>query len=97
MFARKILICFTLLFLGLSTPAFSQAVNATLLGTVTDPTGANVANAKITATEIKTGAVHESVSNGSGNYTFPDVQPGIYSVTAEARALKKKRTRTSTS
>ncbi|WP_348266112.1 TonB-dependent receptor [Edaphobacter paludis] len=89
MSVRKILICFTLLLLGLSTPAFSQAVNATLLGTVADPTGATVANAKITATEMKTGEVHKSVSNGSGNYTFPDLQPGIYSVTAEAPGFKK--------
>jgi hypothetical protein len=88
MFVRKLLICLTLL-LGLSTSAFSQAVNATLLGTVADATGAIVANAKITATETKTGTVYESVSNGSGNYTFPDMPPGTYSVTAEAPGFKK--------
>lgn len=54
----------------------AQAVNATLLGTVTDSTGAAVANARITATESKTGLVQRSVSNGSGNYTIPNLAPG---------------------
>ena len=43
-----------LLILGLSPAAlFGQAVNATLLGTVTDSTGATVAGAKVTATETR--------------------------------------------
>src|SRR5882757_11398175 len=66
-----------------------QAVNGTLLGTVTDNTGASVANAKVTVTEVGTGAIHESVTNESGNYTFPDLQPGTYSVTVEAKGFKK--------
>ena len=90
MISRKLLICCAaLLFLASSLSMFGQAVNATLLGTVTDSSGAIVANAKITATEAKTGAVHESVSNGSGNYTFPDLKPGTYVVTAEAKGFKK--------
>ena len=48
-----------------------QAVNGTLLGTVTDTSGATVAGAKVLATAAETGAVHESVSNESGNYVFP--------------------------
>ncbi len=68
---------------------FGQAVNGTLLGTVTDASGATVANAKVTATEITTGAIHVSATNDSGNYTFPDLQPGIYTVAGEARGFKK--------
>ena len=67
----------------------AQAVNGTLLGTVTDNTGASLANAKVTATEVGTGAIHESVTNESGNYTFPDLQPGTYSITVEAKGFKK--------
>jgi len=66
-----------------------QAVNGTLLGTVTDNTGASLANAKVTVTEVGTGAIHESVTNESGNYTFPDLQPGTYSITVEAKGFKK--------
>jgi hypothetical protein len=79
----------SLLILSLSPSLFGQAVNATLLGTVTDSTGATVAGAKVTATEAATGLIHESVTNESGNFTFPDMQPGTYSVTAEAKGFKK--------
>jgi protocatechuate 3,4-dioxygenase beta subunit len=66
-----------------------QAVNGTLLGTVTDQTGAAIANASVKATETATAAIHDSVTNESGNYTFPNLQPGTYTVTAEAAGFKK--------
>jgi hypothetical protein len=75
--------------LGFSQVLLGQAVSATLLGTVADASGAIVANAKVTATEAATGAIHESVTNESGNYTFPDLQPGPYTVTVEAKGFKK--------
>jgi hypothetical protein len=78
-----------LLILSLSPSLFGQAVNATLLGTITDSTGATVSGAKVTATETATGLIHESVTNESGNYTFPDMPPGKYSITAEAKGFKK--------
>ena len=78
-----------LLTLSLSPSLFGQAVNATLLGTITDSTGATVAGAKVTATEVTTGLIHESVTNESGNYTFPNLEPGKYSVTAESKGFKK--------
>ena len=77
-----------LLFCG-STAMFGQAVSATLLGAVNDATGAAVPKAKVTATQANTGVVHETVSNESGNYTFPDLQPGTYTVTVEAGGFKK--------
>jgi Carboxypeptidase regulatory-like domain len=78
-----------LLALSLSSSLFGQAVNATLLGTITDASGATVAGAKVTVTETATGATHESVTNESGNYTLPDLPPGTYSITAEAAGFKK--------
>ncbi len=79
----------TILLLSLTPSLFGQAVNATLLGTITDTTGATVAGARVTATETATGLIHESVTNDSGNFTFPDMPPGTYSVTAEAKGFKK--------
>ena len=70
-------------------PASSQAVNGTILGTVTDQTGAAVANATVTATLISTGAAHSSTTNGSGNFTFPDMQPGVYTITVDASGFKR--------
>src|SRR5882672_5406361 len=69
--------------------AYSQAVNATLLGTVTDSSGGVVANAKITISETNTGANRVGSTNESGNYTFPNLPPGTYSVTAEQPGFKK--------
>jgi hypothetical protein len=66
-----------------------QAVNATLLGTVTDSSGAAVANVKITITETNTGISHNSQTNDSGNYILPDLPPGTYTVTAELPGFKR--------
>ena len=66
-----------------------QAVNATLLGTVTDSSGAPVANAKVLLTETNTGIIHNSQTNESGNYVLPDLPPGTYSVTAELAGFKR--------
>jgi hypothetical protein len=79
----------SILILSFSPSLFGQAVNATLLGTITDSTGATVAGAKVIATETATGLIHESVTNDSGNFTFPDMPPGTYSISAEARGFKK--------
>jgi len=68
---------------------FGQAVNGTLLGTVSDSSGAVVAAPKITATETSTGIARATESNSSGNYTFANLPPGTYSVLAEAHGFKK--------
>jgi hypothetical protein len=70
-------------------PAMGQAVNATLLGTVTDSSGAAVASAKVTITETNTGISRTSQTNDSGNYVFPDLPPGTYTVTAEQPGFKR--------
>src|SRR5260370_11879262 len=68
---------------------YSQAVNATLLGTVNDSSGEVVPNVKITVTEVNTGVNRSGQSNESGNYTFPDLAPGQYMVTVESSGFKK--------
>jgi Carboxypeptidase regulatory-like domain len=75
--------------LGFSAPVMGQAVNATLLGTVTDSSGAVVAGAKITITEMKTGVIHSATTNESGNYEVADLAPGQYEVAAEKQGFKK--------
>lgn len=88
--SRKLLVPFAaLFFLCLPYSLLGQAVSATLLGTVTDPSGATVNGAKVTATEVSTGIVSQTVTNASGNYTFPGMRPGTYTVTTEATGFKK--------
>lgn len=67
-----------------SLRAEGQAVTATLVGTITDPSGAVVSNAHVTITNQGTGIAHAGATNGSGNYQFTFLQPGEYSVSAAA-------------
>ncbi|MCU1232790.1 MAG: Cna domain protein [Candidatus Solibacter sp.] len=69
--------------------AHSQAVSSTILGTVTDASGGVVPNAKVTVTELNTSTSRSTTTNESGNYTFSNLAPGRYSVTAEAPGFKK--------
>jgi hypothetical protein len=85
---RKIFAVFTCTLL-LSGAAFSQAVNGTIVGTVTDTSGAVIAGAKITITEVNTKISHTAVTNASGEYSFPDLPPGAYDVAAEMPGFKK--------
>src|ERR1700675_3253078 len=77
------------LLLGFSPQLVGQAVNATLLGTVTDSTGASVANVKVMITETNTVISRTSATNDSGNYVFPDLPPGTYTVLAELAGFKR--------
>ena len=58
-----------------------------LNGNVTDPSGANVAGAKIVLTEIATGLQRTTTSNSSGLYQFLDVPPGNYRLDANAKGF----------
>lgn len=69
--------------------ALAQAVNGTLLGTITDATGAAVPGAKVTITETNTSVSRSSQTNDSGNYVFPDVPPGLYTVSVELQGFKR--------
>src|SRR6267378_3516900 len=75
--------------LGISPPVMGQAVNATLVGTVTDSSGAAVSNVKVTITETNTGISRTNQTNESGNYVFPDLPPGTYRITAEMTGFKR--------
>src|SRR5438552_7123649 len=73
-----ILICFIL---GLT--AFAQTgINASLGGTVADATGALIPGVEVTAKNTGTGVASTSITNESGTYRFPSLQPGTYEVTA---------------
>ena len=52
-------------------------------GRVTDPTGAVVPKAKITALNVDTGVNTKAVSTGSGDYTIPYLRAGNYQITVE--------------
>jgi hypothetical protein len=79
--------------------AFSAAVllaplawgqeNATITGSVLDPTGAVVPNVAITLTNVATGQARETASNGSGIYTFANVGVGHFNLDATSAGFQK--------
>jgi hypothetical protein len=69
------------MYIGVSTQAFAQ-VNADVNGTVADSTGAVIPNATVTAKNTATGVTTTATTNGTGNYDFPSLQPGAYTVSS---------------
>ncbi|MBV8070125.1 MAG: TonB-dependent receptor [Acidobacteriaceae bacterium] len=81
--------CASVVLFAATASMYAQAVTGSVLGTVTDPSGAVVANAKVSLTNIGTGIVRNEQTNASGNYTFADIPEGNYTVTVEATGFKK--------
>jgi hypothetical protein len=67
--------------------AFAQDT-ATLTGTVTDSTGAVVANAKVTATNLATNFETDTTTNTEGLYRMPFLRPGDYRIKVVAPGFK---------
>ena len=67
---------------------WAQSFLGSLSGTILDVSGAAVPQAKVMVTEIATGVHHDTVSNGSGNYSFPDLTPGTYMLAVSAPGFK---------
>ena len=59
---------------------FGQDTNASLSGTVTDPSNAAIPNAKLTLTNSATGFQSNFVSDETGAYTFRNLTPGTYKI-----------------
>src|SRR5258708_6202646 len=70
----------------LAAPAFAQ--EATIVGTVTDPSGSVIPNVTITVTQISTGQIRSLKANDAGQYVAPDLNIGNYTVRAEASGFK---------
>ena len=71
-----------------AAPAFAQSDRGSIAGTVTDPSGAVVPNAKVTATNLDTNEVREATTSDEGRYTIPELKAGNYKVTVESQGFK---------
>src|ERR1700704_581347 len=76
------------LFCGLGIPSWSQTDRGTITGTVTDSSGAVVANAKVTAKASNTGAERSTTTSNEGSYTLPELPAAPYQVKVEAQGFK---------
>ncbi len=72
-----------------ATLASAQEFRGTISGTVTDPAGAVVPGAKVSAVEVSTGTKLQTVSESSGDYTLPFLAPGDYDVAVQVSGFKE--------
>src|SRR5947209_17184397 len=70
------------------TPALAQSDRGTITGTVTDPSGAVVSDATVTATDLATGAIRTTTTSDTGSYTLPELPAAPYSVVVDVPGFK---------
>lgn len=73
----------------LSSAAFAQADKGTILGSVQDASGAPASDTEVKATEVNTNIIHTTRANDAGNFTFPLLDPGTYTVETERAGFSK--------
>jgi hypothetical protein len=76
-------------FLLLSSTSRAQTNEGRILGTIRDSSGGVLVGAKVTVTNTGKGLSRELVTNSTGEYVAPDLEPGLYTVEAEAAGFKK--------
>ncbi len=72
----------------LSASLYSQQVNGTLTGTITDASGSLLPGASVRVQSKDTNASRETVTDGSGNYTIPFLPAGAYTVSVSAKGFQ---------
>ncbi len=73
----------------LSVSVIAQVDTGAVRGTVTDPSGAVIANAKVALTNDATGLSTSAVTAADGSYTFDPVKIGAYTLAVEAAGFRK--------
>src|SRR5437868_884448 len=68
--------------------SFAQTFRGTILGTVTDPQGAVVVGATVTARNLDTGIERSTVTDDAGNYSLPELPIGRYEVKVQASGFQ---------
>lgn len=77
----KLRLGYLILVLAISTSLVAQTFRGTILGTVSDPQGAVLAGAKVTARNVNTGLERTTQTSADGSYAIPELPIGSYSVT----------------
>ncbi|MBI4468666.1 MAG: carboxypeptidase regulatory-like domain-containing protein [Acidobacteria bacterium] len=76
------------LILVLSTPGAAQTGTGRIVGLVTDPVGAVIPGAIVTATNEGTGAIYKMSTTGAGSFAIESIPAGTYRMTAEAEGFR---------
>ena len=84
-----IMIVFAAVLLAGSQSAFAQLrIVGSISGTVQDPTGGVVPNARVVLKDLKIGLTRESTTTEAGTFLFPDLASGSYQVTVSLAGFK---------
>src|SRR3954469_3371928 len=87
-FALRFVTVLGLMGLLWSATAYGQAVYGSILGTVIDPQGAAVPNAKVIVTNQRKGTTDTTTTNNDGNYSVTHLIPDTYTVHFESSGFK---------
>ncbi len=74
---------------AVSLPVFGQDTRGTIFGVVSDPQGAVIPAAPVVVTNVDTNAIKRTVSNDTGYYEVPLLDPGNYAVSVEMPGFRK--------
>jgi hypothetical protein len=85
---KKLLFTLLLCLLALAVGAYAQVTNGQFTGVVTDPSGAAIANAKVTVTNLGTNQSVTLTTNQAGLYNARELPVGTYKITVEAPGFK---------
>ena len=78
-------------------PADAQVLYGSIVGTVTDATGANVAHAIVGATHLSTGQTRQGRTDDAGRFVISDAWPGNYELKVQAMGFESSSRRVSRS
>jgi len=76
------------LLLLVSVPALAQTFRGSINGTITDPSGAVIPGARVTATDAATAVARDTISSGAGEFSFPDLPLDAYNIKVEATGFQ---------
>ena len=85
----RITLCFIVLGMLAGRLLAQAGATGTILGTVTDSSGAIVSNAKVTVTNTATNVEFRTVTSSAGDFNAPALNPGTYKVSVEAPGFEK--------
>lgn len=86
---QNLSVCFVLAAVCLTPSVLAQTTTGSIVGTVTDPTGAAAPNAAVTVMNMGTGIAVKTSTDGTGNYVVTPLPVGTYSVTVEVAGFRK--------
>jgi hypothetical protein len=86
---KKLLVALAIM-IAIAMPSFAQTDRATLEGTVMDSSGATISGARVKISAVETGLTQERTANPSGQYRFPGIAIGEYTVSVSNSGFKTK-------